>query len=556
MERFKTELEQQRDYILSLDALSDIEYWIREVANDERETVIVYDLDTGETLFVRYGDRDSVTMQDWHQRLAEGRNIVVIHNHPNNSGASPADLSAAAWLDAEHMLIVNPDGTVRRHQKIGGEIVELKPLHYADIVAPVDPLETALHAIAYGIQTLLEFGNPPEMVFEQGETDFRANIMKFARRLGKGVDLETLSETQLLHVIFEDNMSTSDVLESLRVTGAVEHHQLKEYITNLQRALYVRQAAEHTGVNPAALAMVQLWEDAAMHSHPVTSTLEHGSYWWVYSTNVLPEKEKSLGLNQVQIPVAIAMLNQHLEWFDDLNLPIPRMKQVWGGYELQDGWSNYDVGYQLYMNDEFNTRVAGAYLVHLKSWLEEEHLPSLGVTIADEYVETARISTDDLWKLALVGYNQGTSFAIARLQDRYDSGGAEAVENEVKGMLGKIGDIFDTEHTMPSLSELADLEADLAAFLEGLPNLVPGTDVVAPHISEADRQMLAIAAHNRGWDHTMAEFEDAFMKGGPSNVIEGIRNTVRIPYVSNVFSLADEALTKYGLSYDEDQKRE
>ena len=108
VERFRSELERQREYIWSLDALSDIEYWIREVANDERESVIVYDLEAGEVLFVRYGDRDSVTMQTLHQKLAEGREIFLIHNHPNNSGASPADLSAAAWLDAEYMVVVNP----------------------------------------------------------------------------------------------------------------------------------------------------------------------------------------------------------------------------------------------------------------------------------------------------------------------------------------------------------------------------------------------------------------------------------------------------------------
>ena len=69
------------------------------------------------------------------------------------------------------MLIVNPDGKARRHQKIDGEIVELEPLHFPDFVAPVDLVETLVHSIAYGIQTLLEFGNPPEAVFEQGERD-------------------------------------------------------------------------------------------------------------------------------------------------------------------------------------------------------------------------------------------------------------------------------------------------------------------------------------------------------------------------------------------------
>ena len=83
-------------------------------------------------------------------------------------------ISSAAWLDAEHMLIVNPDGKVHRHQKVDGALVELEPLHYPDIVAPVDPVETALHSIAYWIQTAA--GNRQSVrrrLSEQGEADFR-----------------------------------------------------------------------------------------------------------------------------------------------------------------------------------------------------------------------------------------------------------------------------------------------------------------------------------------------------------------------------------------------
>ena len=102
--------------------------------------------------------------------LPEERRIILIHNHPKLGGASWADHNSATWLDAEWLLIVNPDGKVHRHQKIDGEIVELEPLHFPEFVEPVDPVETALHAIAYGIQTLLEFGNPAEAIFKQGET--------------------------------------------------------------------------------------------------------------------------------------------------------------------------------------------------------------------------------------------------------------------------------------------------------------------------------------------------------------------------------------------------
>ena len=119
VERFRPELERQREQDWSGGAEKDIEYWIRDVANDERETVIVVDLETGETLFIRYGDRDSVTMQNLQRKLAQGRKIAVIHNHPNNTGASLADLSAAAWLDADLLIIVNPDGRLHRYARRG-----------------------------------------------------------------------------------------------------------------------------------------------------------------------------------------------------------------------------------------------------------------------------------------------------------------------------------------------------------------------------------------------------------------------------------------------------
>ena len=85
--------------------------------------------------YQRSAQLDTVTIQ-------EERNIVVTYNHPSNYVASPADLSADIWLDAEFMLIVNPDGTVHRYKKIDGEMVELEPVHHPDFVAPVKPLES------------------------------------------------------------------------------------------------------------------------------------------------------------------------------------------------------------------------------------------------------------------------------------------------------------------------------------------------------------------------------------------------------------------------------
>ena len=54
-------------------------------------------------------------------------------------------------------------------------MIPLEPTRNPEYAAPVDPLETALADAAYLAQTLLEMGNPPEMVMEQGELVPRAS---------------------------------------------------------------------------------------------------------------------------------------------------------------------------------------------------------------------------------------------------------------------------------------------------------------------------------------------------------------------------------------------
>ena len=82
-----------------------------------------------------------------------------------------------------------------------------EPLHFPEFVAPVDPVETALHSIAYWIQTAREAGNPAEAIFEQGEALWwqRENVIvpynttetidRVATRMGIPAEhLETLNE--------------------------------------------------------------------------------------------------------------------------------------------------------------------------------------------------------------------------------------------------------------------------------------------------------------------------------------------------------------------------
>ncbi|MCY4070978.1 MAG: hypothetical protein OXG60_06745 [Chloroflexi bacterium] len=286
---------------------------------------------------------------------------------------------------------------------------------------------------AFWSQTLAEKGNQPEWVMEQEDQAFRADIVEFARILGVQSDLAALSETELLQEIFK-----KDELIALGETQASVFGGSKEYITGLKRALYTRETAERIGIDPGILAMVHLWEDKAMHSNPATSMMEHGSYTWVYNINIFPpghklnfvpflrEREKSFGLAQIQIPVAIEMLNKHKDSFEDLNLPIDDMQDVWGGHELTDGWSNYDVGYQLQHNDEFNIRVAGVYLKHLQYEIQEL-LQAYGVMVSDEEIDQPHVSSQDLLMLAVGAYNQGTDTLYTGFPERFKKDGAAGV---------------------------------------------------------------------------------------------------------------------------------
>ena len=197
VERFRPELERQLDILTSgpafgqaeeaiedltageeEDTLKDltsgeagdtIKRWQKDLTNDENEVVIAIDLITGETLFVRYGDEDSVTLHDEQKELVEDRYVALLHHHPNNSAASLADLDATKWLKGDFLLVTNPDGTLHRYVRVGETLIPLEPTHNPEYAAPVDPMETAAADAAYLAQTLLEMGNPPEMVMEQGE---------------------------------------------------------------------------------------------------------------------------------------------------------------------------------------------------------------------------------------------------------------------------------------------------------------------------------------------------------------------------------------------------
>ncbi|MCY4019631.1 MAG: hypothetical protein OXG39_09500 [Chloroflexi bacterium] len=49
-------------------------------------------------------------MQEENRKMLAGREIALIHNHPNNTAASQADLDGSFWLGAKSLTVVTPSG--------------------------------------------------------------------------------------------------------------------------------------------------------------------------------------------------------------------------------------------------------------------------------------------------------------------------------------------------------------------------------------------------------------------------------------------------------------
>ena len=174
---------------------------IEDLSNDELESVVAVDRDTGEIVFVRYGDEDSVTLQEELQKLVEGRNIVLIHNHPKNTGASLADLGSALWLGVRYLIVVTPSGKQYLYERKVDKMEFLDEIFNRGHVALPSPVEDAESRIGFALQSLMEIGNPAERVMEQEVPGFRDRLLDYAGDLDLDSNPVTLSNTELLREI-------------------------------------------------------------------------------------------------------------------------------------------------------------------------------------------------------------------------------------------------------------------------------------------------------------------------------------------------------------------
>jgi len=126
-------------------------------------------------------------LQDEHKRMLEGRDIALIHNHPNNTAASQADLEGAFWLGAKSLTVVTPSGY--RYVYIRGTRgMELAAvINDPNYVANPSWREDVESSTAFWTQTLAEKGNQPEWVMRQ-EDELRETGYGFYKSVGLTVE--------------------------------------------------------------------------------------------------------------------------------------------------------------------------------------------------------------------------------------------------------------------------------------------------------------------------------------------------------------------------------
>ena len=407
-----------------------VETVAQDQANDWIEGLVIIDAGSRKVVLNKTGvlgpgGQQYVGLQDYEVEALRGLELIFVHNHTNDTGASDDDLNSAFDAGAEMLMVVTSKGYEYVYIRGRNGMVKVRDEKASYEVGPEIPEETEELRIRSEKQARAYQDDSPEYVFRQEEPGFIDRLVNAAKEL----NLDTaLPVSELISLILKK------VKEDIRAFGsaAVAFYgygdanivgpasDLKDL---LDGALPYWKTAEVTGVDPARLAQLVLWEDSARSSNP----LETWHFESSYSFFIPKLRPTSFGPAQIQVRTAVDMLTNHPEAFDDFSL-------LTDGLEEKGNWIPEEVARQLWYNQEFSIRVAGAYLMDFETRLKP-YLRQLGVVVSDRHIDEPYISIRELQLLAVVGYNQGWDHALADLQGLYDTEGAREVVDGIRRTL-------------------------------------------------------------------------------------------------------------------------
>ena len=111
--------------------------------------------------------------------IKDPNNTALVHNHWNDSPASQADFDAALWLGVRYLIVVTQSGVQYIYERKGDAMELLDEIFNREHVALPNPVEDVESRVGYGLQSLMEIGNPAERVMRQEERDPRIHEQSF-----------------------------------------------------------------------------------------------------------------------------------------------------------------------------------------------------------------------------------------------------------------------------------------------------------------------------------------------------------------------------------------
>ena len=383
-----------------------VETAAQDLGNNTREGLVIIDADSGETLLERIGvvgedGGQHVGLQDAEVEALRGRRLIFVHNHPNGPGASAADRVSAFAAGSELLLVITGDGREGVYLRGRDRMALVRDGQASYEVGSPMLGETIALAKKSAEEARRYREDRPELVFRQAEPGFIDRLTDATRQL----DLDdTLPVSDLIDRVLDK--AENDLAGFQRAAAAfyghaeIHHSHTMDFHDLLNGALPYWRTAEATGVDPALLAQLVLWET------PHWSRFwEHSNYGLMYGLGL-----QSFGIAQIKVDTATEMLDRYLDRFADLGSVSSGIRD-----ETQS-WDEYEVGWALFSNEEFSIRVAGAYLMDFETRLRP-YLRKHGVAVSDAEIDEPHISEHELRLLAVVGYNQGWGQALARLAD-------------------------------------------------------------------------------------------------------------------------------------------
>ena len=151
-----------------------VETTAQDLADNTIEGLTVIEAKTGRTLLNRpgvlgAGGQQYVGLQDYEVEAFKGLDLIFIHNHPNGSDASEADLRAAFAAGAEMLMVVTPQGYEYVYIRGPRGMIRIRAEEASYEVAPGTAQEHALLESRSWAQARADRLNPPEWMMWQEE---------------------------------------------------------------------------------------------------------------------------------------------------------------------------------------------------------------------------------------------------------------------------------------------------------------------------------------------------------------------------------------------------